>query len=213
MLKKENSAQKIWHKQPSDPLSLLALGQKHLQWMQTKNYAPKTIEARRYYLGYFLDWCDTQEITMPHQVSKNIIEQYQEYLLSLVSPMTKEIFSVDNRSRLLSSLRCFFSWLTRKHYIFHNPVEQMKFPKKNRTLPRLIIPFKKIEQIINKPDISNLLGIRDRAILETFYSSGIRRQELTNLLISDVDLKKGTLVVNQGKGMKDRVVPLGKRGR
>jgi integrase/recombinase XerD len=68
-----------------------------------------------------------------------------------------------------------------------------------------------MEQVLSQPDVDSDLGVRDRAILETFYSTGIRRMELTNLSIYDLDVGRGTLIVRQGKGKKDRVVPIGER--
>ncbi len=68
-----------------------------------------------------------------------------------------------------------------------------------------------VDRILNQTDVYGDTGIRDRAILETFYSTGIRRMELVNLKLVDIDLRYGSLMVRQGKGNKDRLVPLGER--
>ena len=68
-----------------------------------------------------------------------------------------------------------------------------------------------METVLNQPDLSSPFGIRDRAIMETFYSTGIRRLELVNLTIFNVDQNRGTLFINQGKGNRDRVIPIGER--
>ncbi|MCP3996699.1 MAG: tyrosine-type recombinase/integrase, partial [bacterium] len=74
-----------------------------------------------------------------------------------------------------------------------------------------ILSADEVERILNQALLHGELGIRDRAIIETLYSSGIRRMELVNLTLYDVDLKNGTLMVREGKGRKDRMVPLGQR--
>ena len=84
-------------------------------------------------------------------------------------------------------------------------------PKVIRNIARYVLSIEDVERILNMPDTSTLLGLRDRAILEVLYSSAIRRSELKRLLIYDVDTKQGTLLVREGKGRKDRIVPLGDR--
>ena len=84
-------------------------------------------------------------------------------------------------------------------------------PRPIRKLPHNVLTTEEVEAIINQPDITNNIGIRDRAILEVFYSSGIRRREMMKLTIKDVDLKTGILIVVQGKNMKDRYVPINER--
>ena len=84
-------------------------------------------------------------------------------------------------------------------------------PKVIRNIARYVLSIEDVEKILNMPDISTLLGLRDRAILEVLYSSAIRRSELKRLLIYDMDTKQGTLLVREGKGRKDRIVPLGER--
>jgi integrase/recombinase XerD len=76
-------------------------------------------------------------------------------------------------------------------------------------LPRNILTKKEIAKLLEAPEMDSPLGIRERAILEVFYSTGIRASELCNLRLNDIDLVRGELRVNQGKNAKDRVVPLG----
>jgi integrase/recombinase XerD len=87
----------------------------------------------------------------------------------------------------------------------------LELPKLERRLPKAILSAQEAESVINQPDIGEPLGLRDRAILETLYSTGIRRQELINLLVQDVDRERGTLFVRQGKGKADRMIPIGER--
>ena len=109
------------------------------------------------------------------------------------------------------ALRVFFKWMTRSHHLLFNPAAELELPKVEKRLPRHVLSVAEVEQVINQADVADPLGLRDRAMLETLYSSAIRRQELIELALVDLDLERGTLMIRQGKGKKDRMVPVGER--
>jgi integrase/recombinase XerD len=117
----------------------------------------------------------------------------------------------------LIPLRVFFKWLARENHILGNPASELELPRVHRRLPAHILSREQVEQVMALTQRTDEHGnldpkaLRDRAILETLYSSGIRRTELIQLGLYDVDLKNGTLAVRDGKGRKDRFVPLGSR--
>jgi integrase/recombinase XerD len=82
-----------------------------------------------------------------------------------------------------------------------------------RRLPRAVFSEKEVEQVLAIPDLDTRMGLRDRAMMEVLYSTGIRRAELAALATGDVDDERGTVTVRQGKNRKDRVVPIGTRAR
>jgi integrase/recombinase XerD len=84
-------------------------------------------------------------------------------------------------------------------------------PRLERRLPRHVLTAEEVEQVLLGPHLGDGIGVRDRAILEVFYSTGIRRMELVNLSVWDLDQERGTLMVRQGKGKKDRMVPIADR--
>ncbi|MCP4449273.1 MAG: tyrosine-type recombinase/integrase [Myxococcales bacterium] len=84
-------------------------------------------------------------------------------------------------------------------------------PKVGQRLPRNVLSIAEAESVLSVPDISEVLGIRNRAILELLYSTGIRRRELTQLSTTDLDFDRAVLMIRSGKGEKDRVVPVGER--
>jgi integrase/recombinase XerD len=112
---------------------------------------------------------------------------------------------------LLGGVRRFLHWLTRQRVLAMNPASSLEPPRVERRLPKAILSAQEAEQILRVPNLSTPRGLRDRAILETFYATGVRRQELSALRIEDIDLENGRLVVRQGKGKKDRVLPLSER--
>lgn len=105
----------------------------------------------------------------------------------------------------------FFKWLARQEYIEYNPASELELPKRGRHLPKVIYSHSEAERVINLPHIDSAPGVRDRAILELFYSTGLRRQELVDLSLNDIDYERGAVFVHEGKGMKDRLVPIGDR--
>jgi integrase/recombinase XerD len=85
------------------------------------------------------------------------------------------------------------------------------YPKVGFRLPKVVFTPAEAEQVLAQPDLDTVLGLRDRAILEVLYSTGIRRMEAGNLDVTDLDEQRGTVLVRQGKGAKDRMVPIGER--
>jgi integrase/recombinase XerD len=110
-------------------------------------------------------------------------------------------------SRYSSSLRGFFSYLFEQKYIKENPTKNLTSTKIARNLPT-VLSFNEIEKIFAQPNVKDKLGIRDRAILELFYSSGLRVSELINLKIADLFFDDEVIRV-LGKGSKQRIVPIG----
>jgi len=108
-------------------------------------------------------------------------------------------------------VKLWFRWLVKQNRILSNPAADIDMPRVEKRLPKHILSADEAERILNVPDVTSAQGIRDRAILETFYSTGIRRTELTRLHVHDVDPDRGTVMVREGKGKRDRLIPIGDR--
>ena len=108
-------------------------------------------------------------------------------------------------------MKAFFKWLSRGNHILYNPASELELPRMERRLPRHILSVREVEAVLAQPDLATPIGLRDRAVMETLYSTGIRRMELINLHVHDIDAERGTLMVRQGKGKKDRMIPIGVR--
>ena len=105
----------------------------------------------------------------------------------------------------------FVRWLMRDGRIEANPASELDLPRQEYRLPRDVLTAEEVETVLAQPNLMDPLGLRDRAILEVFYGTGIRRFVLVNLTIWDVDPARGTMFVHQGKGKRDRYVPIGER--
>ena len=195
---------------PGAPGTLAGEAPRYLENLAVRNYTTSTIEGRRDALKVFLLWAIERDLTNPAAITKPILESYQRHLWRWRKANGKPLGISTQRSRL-STLKDYFAWLTRRNLITANPASELELPRQEKRLPAEALGLREMSGILNIPDIADPLGIRDRAMLETLYSTGIRRSELTRLEITDLNRERQTLQIRQGKGHKDRVVPLGQR--
>jgi integrase/recombinase XerD len=177
---------------------------------EVKGISPATTRLRDLACRRFIRWAEERGLTKPTEITLPILERYQRHLYHYRKP-NGEPLSFSSQYAQLVPLRAFFAWLTRSRHILYNPASELQLPKVMPNLARYVLTVADVENILSQPDLSTLLGIRDRAMMEVLYSSAIRRTELRRLTVFDVDTKKGTLLVREGKGRKDRLVPLGSR--
>jgi integrase/recombinase XerD len=138
------------------------------------------------------------------------VDRYQRWLYHYRTRLNKPLGFSGQRSRL-GAVKAWFRWLTRQNHILSNPASDVDLPRVDFKLPRHVLTASEADQVINGTDVGNPVGLRDRAILETLYSTGLRRMEMINLNLYDVDMERGTVLVRKGKFRKDRMVPIGER--
>lgn len=184
-----------------------------IDWLRAMRYSEHTIRTRRVDLGYFIDWCEERAIRTPTEVTRAMLERYRQYVFAYRRQRDGLPLSFNCQGTRLVAVRVFFRWMTRQHHLLFNPAGEMDLPKKETRLPRHVLSVAEVAQIINATDTGAAfgLGLRDRAILETLYSTGMRRAELVALDVGDVDAERGTVLIRLGKGKKDRMVPIGER--
>ncbi|TWB87048.1 integrase/recombinase XerD [Synechococcus sp. Ace-Pa] len=182
----------------------------HVDDLRARNYSELTIDNRSKYVRRFALWCLARGITRPNEITKPILERFQRHLYQHRTEQDKPL-SFRSQYAHLSSLRAWFKWLARKNYLLFNPASELDLPKLGHRLPKAVLTANEAEQVLATPNITEPLGVRDRAILETFYSTGIRRGELAGLRLDDIDAERRTIMIRLGKGKKDRIIPIGKR--
>ena len=165
-----------------------------------KNFSIHTLESYGLDLRQFSAFFDTESIADLNMIDHLLIRRY-------LAKLKEEQLARKSIARKISCLRSFFKYLCRQGYLQTNPVLGVSTPKLEKRLPEFLYP-QEIESLLDLPVLSDDLGIRDQAILEIFYSSGLRLQELVGLTIADLDLSNGYLRV-YGKGSKERLVPIG----
>lgn len=175
-----------------------------------RDKSPRTVEGQVSSLRAFVMWCVERSIVEPVDVTRPILERYRRYLYHYRMPNGKPLTIGAQRNRL-TALKVFFRYLTREGRLLYNPAAEFDLPKPHKRLPRAILTVDEVEAVCRQTVLHDAWGIRDRAIIETFYATGIRRQELGALDLYDVDLEQGTLMVREGKGKRDRLLPIGER--
>jgi integrase/recombinase XerD len=198
---------------PIDPLASHPLTRylhAHLEWLLTHGYSADTVRSRRSALRRFITWCAERHLDDPRAITPPMLERYQKSLFYYRKPDGQPL-TLGSQHGCLAPLKTFFKWLTREHHILYNPASELMLPKLPKRLPRTLLSVEDIEAILREAVPVNAPGLRDRAMLELLYSTGLRRMEVTTLAMYDVDLRRGLVFVREGKGRKDRVVPLGDR--
>jgi len=180
------------------------------EWAQAAGHSSHTVGSRRAALLRFIVWCDERSLAQPTEITRALLERYQRYLYHYRKKNGAPL-SVIAQLGLLHPLTSWFRWMVRERHLLYNPAADLELPKKPALLPKTILTVAQVEHILNQADVHSPLGIRDRAIMETFYSAGARRMELMALKLYDVDTERGTVMIRQGKGRKDRFIPLGER--
>ncbi|HEY6457991.1 MAG TPA: site-specific tyrosine recombinase XerC [Steroidobacteraceae bacterium] len=193
-----------------DPQGLAAFVMRYLEWLRVHNYAGPTVESREVYLGYFVAWCTERGIATPREVTKPILERYQRSLYQWRKKDGSPLSFRGQHARLVP-VRALFKWLTRQNHLLYNPASELELPRLEHRLPKHVLTISEVEQVMRTVDLTEPTGIRDRAILEVLYSTGIRRRELIGLALFDFDRERGTVMIRLGKGKKDRMIPVGDR--
>ncbi|MDA3875389.1 MAG: site-specific tyrosine recombinase XerC [Kiritimatiellae bacterium] len=190
-----------------DPFSLSALSE---SWYQYLAALHRSTEGKKNDLRPFLAWALERDITHPEQVTRSKLESYQRWLYRYRKTNGKPLGISTQRNRI-TTIKHLFAWMGKQRLIEANPAADLELPRPEHRLPVEALSRSQIEAVLSVPEISDALGLRDRAMLELFYSTGIRRSELARLELSDLNPEKQVLRVRKGKGRKDRVVPVGNR--
>lgn len=208
--KKPKASSQVRDRYPIEKCGCYPYLVRFLEHFAARGHSPRTVELRADALRRFIRWADERGIHRPQDVTRPILERYRRHLYHYRKDNGEPLSFATQQQRLIP-LRAFFRYLARENYILSNPASELELPRVHRRLPAHILEPEEIERAMAQTLLHGELGLRDRALLETLYSSGIRRSELINLKLYDVDLKNGSLLVRLGKGQKDRYVPLGSR--
>ncbi|MDG2060323.1 MAG: site-specific tyrosine recombinase XerD [SAR86 cluster bacterium] len=169
-------------------------------WLE-KGLSQNTLEAYRRDIISFSNWsCKKQ---------RSLISADKSLVLDYLAFRLKEGYSSKSTSRLLSSLRSFYSYLLFNSLIKNNPTLKIDNPKIGFSLPK-VISEEEVEKLMSSPDVRSSIGLRDRAMLELLYASGLRISELISLDVTSLNLRQGSVQV-MGKGQKERMVPMGEQ--
>lgn len=195
---------------PSDPRSFSAYRLHYLEYLRIKNYSAQLIAYRGMALRLFASWLEERGITRITEVTRPVLERYTKHLHYQLNRSGRPLSPASQNQRI-STLRNFFKYLVRQNHLLYNPAAELELARGQHRLPQAVMSVSEVERVLMQPDISTLEGVLHRAVMEVLYSTGIRRAELVGLDLSDVNAERGVVSVRQGKGSKDRYVPIGDR--
>ncbi len=173
-------------------------------WLKSRNYRSASITNYTAMLRPFWAWLSGEGIRDLRSITRAILERYAAYVQSL--PVSRATQALKIRA-----VRRLFGCLVETNHLLMDPGAALRDPSSGRRLPRPILTPAQVNQLLAQPNTSLKHGIRDRALLELLYSTGLRIGEAVSLTVYDVDLEAGLLSVRSGKGGKSRVVPLGRK--
>jgi len=169
-------------------------------------YSPRTASGYRHQVGRLVDWLDSRGCDLA-QVRTDDLLAYQTSLYAQRKKDGRPFASGSLRNAVMA-IKSFFRFLYRRGFVLSDPAAALEYPRIERRLPRVILTREEARRILEAARSRTPEGLRDRAILETFYATGIRVSELANLTPDNVDTEERILRVVLGKGRKDRNVPL-----
>jgi integrase/recombinase XerD len=199
---------------PADPEGMAHLRVEWLEALRTRGFSDAYVQNCEGALGAFILWAQDRGMTKARAVTRPVLESYQRFLFHFrreTKDGSEEPLSIRTQCERLAALKSFFRWLTKQGYVLANPASELELPKIPPRRPPEVLTVAEVEKVLSQPDITTPCGIRDRAILETLYSTGMRRKELSRLLVSDIQADAGILRVRHGKGRKERLIPIGSR--
>jgi integrase/recombinase XerD len=197
--------------QPPAPGELDHLVEQYLAHALALGRARGTVAYRRVYLGQLTCWLEGRGITTARQVTSSLLAEYLAHLKARVTDYKRERpspLSVKTLAAEASVLRGFFAWCAARRVVLFDPAENLRLGDHSRPLPKAVLTEEEVRALLAASG-RDALGLRDRAILETLYSTGLRRAELCALDLYDLDQAAGLVRVRRGKGGRDRVVPIG----
>ena len=179
-----------------------------IEHTRLRGYTRQTQYGYARYGQEFVHWCQACGHSESATLPPTVLRSYQQ-TVSRLRKRDGEPLSIRAQLAKLVPVRAFLRWLSKDVPAMREALDGCELPKAPRTLPRALLSPREMERLLRQPDLSTPVGLRDRAILELFYGVGLRRMELIELDVDDLDRERMTLMIRQGKGGRDRVVPVG----
>lgn len=189
-------------------MNLLEARDAFLRWLEAKGYSPRTVTRHSFGVRALVAYLKDRGISDARDATRGDVDAFQSWTMKRFCWRGGRRLSRASVEKTLSPVKQFFDFLARREALVTNPAAHWERPAWRRDPLRNIPTEKELEAILARPDIGTHRGLRDRTMLEVFYSTGIRRNELVRLDLYDVNLGEGALTVRHGKGGKGRTLPL-----
>ena len=179
-------------------------------WLRAGGKAMGTVVTRATHLRAFVNWSAREGWHRLQEVTLDVLERYRGAVI-VAQGRGGAPLAWSTRLGRVTAVRLWLRWAVRTRLLPEDPTTEWTLPRVPRRLPRSVLGAEEVEAVLRRVDHGTVMGLRDRALIEVMYSTGMRRGEIVRLSLSDVDSARGLVFVREGKGGKDRVVPIGKR--
>jgi len=181
-----------------------------IDYLTMKNYSERTIHSYSHELKRFFSFIEEHypRIIDVSHITKDTCFDFLSYLTCYKDRKGKSLSSKTIKIKVVS-VKNFFRFLQKNDYILSDPSALLENPREEKDLPRSVLTEEEVKLILSKINTNTPIGLRNKAIIELFYSSGIRTSELANLKIQDIDFREQIATIVRGKGNKTRIVPVG----
>ncbi len=181
-----------------------------INYLKRKSYKELTVNDYERTLNEFIKYVNANfpSIKKINDINRDIILNYEKFLIVKKDSLNK-IMSRNRRRKYLTNLKSFFNFLEKEEHIQKNPTLNIALPKEKKTIIKNILTIKEMQSLLSSCNENTLKCIRDRAILETLYSTAIRSNELCNIQLNDIDFEENTLFIRKGKYNSERYLPFG----
>jgi integrase/recombinase XerD len=181
-------------------------------WLELRYTSRDTRQNYRNGIGGFWDFVVGLGLSSWAEANRDTLEEYRAHVFSRRHSRTGQPLRVGTQVSDLMSVKVFFKFLHREGYLLHNPASDLELPKVKKGLP-MVLTEAEILKLMSVPNVTTSTGIRDRALLELLYGTGLRNHELCSLTLDLLDLAGHTVRLQQGKGNKPRLLPLGQEAQ
>jgi site-specific recombinase XerD len=181
-----------------------------LKYMTDAGLSKRTISRRMCDIQVFFMFLKNRNVKDVRDVNPEVITSFFKSLLTLVTARRKKPFSANSQTTLLATLKQFFRGLYVNELILENPFRKVDIRIKTEEKKRIIMTPGEMFEFLDSITLDQPLGLRDRTIFELMYSSGLRVSDAARINREDINLKEETILIRQGKGKKDRVIPVHK---
>lgn len=179
-------------------------------WLESRGSAPGTAVTRTIHLRRFVAWSAREGWYRLPEITLDVLEKYRAEVIKATTASGTPL-AWSTRANRLAAVRLWLRWATKFGRLVADPSVDFVLPRLPRRLPRAVLTSAEVEAVLRATAEDTAMGLRDRALLEVMYSTGMRRGEIVRLELSDVDAARGVVFVREGKGGKDRVIPIGQR--
>jgi integrase/recombinase XerD len=176
-------------------------------WLSVRRRSSSNRDQHSPHLVYWIKFLEAEGLGFKEATAETF-NSYQAWLLNYTSRFNRPL-GINTQLNILCALKVFYSFLHESGHLLHNPAANLRLPKERKSLPTAILTASEARRLLKQPNLNTVSGFRDRTMLEVLYSCGLRITELRQLKEKDFDSFNRTLSVREGKGDKDRLVPIG----